>query len=61
MVAQLVERSLPTSDIRGSNPNIGKILPTNCALKYNKNKEKEAGNGPSLKEMKNNPTRVIQY
>ena len=30
VVAQLVERSLPTPEIRGSNPNIGKVLSTNC-------------------------------
>ena len=30
VVAQLVERSLPTPEIRGSNPNSGKVLFTNC-------------------------------
>ena len=28
VVAQLVEQSLPTTEILGSNPNIGKILST---------------------------------
>ena len=30
VVAQLAERSLPTPEIRGSNPNIGKNLSVNC-------------------------------
>ena len=29
----MVEQSLPTPEICGSNPNIGKILSTNCTLK----------------------------
>ena len=32
-VAQLVERSLPTSEIHGSNPNIRKNLSSNCSFK----------------------------
>ena len=45
VVAQLVERSLPTPEIRGSNPNFGKLyLP--IVNRKDKNKEKEAGNGP---------------
>ena len=41
VVAQLVERSLPTPEIRGTNPIIGKVLSTNCKLKWKvKNKEK---------------------
>ena len=32
VVAQLVKRSVPTPEIRGSNPNIGKMLSTNCTL-----------------------------
>ena len=32
VVAQLVERLLPTPEIRSSNPNIGKLLSTNCTL-----------------------------
>ena len=53
VVAQLAERSLPTPEIPGSNPDIGNI--TNvfiCQLLSSKdeNKEKEAGNGPLKKE-----------
>ena len=50
VVAQLVERSLPTSEVSGSNPDISELLSTNCTIKNgkDKNKEKEAGNGPSL-------------
>ena len=33
VVAQLVERSLPTPKVRGSNPNIGEVLSTNCTFK----------------------------
>ena len=55
-VAQWVERSLPTPEIRSSNPSTGKILNTNCTLKRKgENKEKEAENGPSLK------TKIIEY
>ena len=46
VVAQLVERSLPTPEIRDSNPDIGKILSTNCTLEKTKNYRKEARNGP---------------
>ena len=50
VVAQLVERSLPTPEIRGSNLSIGTILSTNCTFKRkDKNRKKEAGNGTSLK------------
>ena len=50
-MAQLVERSLPTSDIHGSNPNIDKFyLPIVQLNRRDENKEKEAGNGPSLKK-----------
>ena len=49
VVAQLVERSLPTPDIRGSNPNLSKVLSTNCKLnRKDENAEKEARNGPYL-------------
>ena len=51
VVAQLVEQSLPTPEIRGSNPDIGKILSANSTIEKAKNKEKEAGNGPSLKKV----------
>ena len=51
MVAQLVEQLLPTPEIFGSNPNIGKLLSTNCTFKKKmKLKKKKAGNGPSLKK-----------
>ena len=52
VVAQMVERSLPTSEVSGLNPVIGKLLSTNCTIKNgkDKNKEKEAGNGPSFIE-----------
>ena len=52
VVAQLVERSLPIPEVRGSNPVIGKILYISniCLLSIvywkDENKEKEAGNGP---------------
>ena len=51
VVAQLVERLLSTPEIRGSNPDIGKILSTNCTIEKTKKKKKKAGNGPSLKKM----------
>ena len=40
VVAQLVERSLPTREIRGSNADIGKILSTNCTLEKMKIEKK---------------------
>ena len=47
VVAQLAERSLPTTEIRASNPNIG-----NWKLnRKDENKEIEAGKGPSLKKL----------
>ena len=48
--AQLVEQSHLTPETCGSNPNIGKILFTNCTIEKKKRKEKEAGHGPSLKK-----------
>ena len=51
MVAQLVEQSLPTPEIRGSNLNIDKFYLAIIHLnRKDKNKEKEARNGPSLKK-----------
>ena len=47
VVAQLVEQLLKTPGIRGSNPNIGKIVATNFTIGKTKIKEKEAGNGPA--------------
>ena len=55
-VAQLVERSLPTPEVRGSNPVIGKYLfiLNICLLSTlywkDENKEKEAGNRPFFKK-----------
>ena len=48
MVAQLVERSLPTLEVRGSNPisNVNDHYSTNRNLEMMKLKEKEAGNDP---------------
>ena len=52
VVAQLVERSLPTPEVRGSIP-IGDInidqYSTNCNFEKDENKEKEAGYGPLKK------------
>ena len=51
-VAQLLERSLPTPEVRSSNPAIGKLsygmFTVNC-IEKTKIKEKDAGNGPFLK------------
>ena len=53
-MAQLVERLLLTPEIRNSNPNIGKIYRPIVNLSgKDKNKEKEAGKGPSLKKYYN--------
>ena len=44
MVAQLVERSLLTSEISGSNRTIGKVLFTNCnEIEKTKIKKKRPG------------------
>ena len=55
MVAtQLVERSLPTSEVRGSNPVIGKIFNESCLLSTelkDQKKQKDAGNGPFFKKV----------
>ena len=42
-MAQLVERSLPTPEICGSNPDISKILSTNCTIEMTKIKKKRPG------------------
>ena len=47
VVAQLVERSLSTPEVRGSNPVIGKFI---CIEKM-KIKKKEAGKGPIFKRI----------
>ena len=40
VVAQLVEGSLPTPEIRDSNPDISKVLSTNCTIEKTKIKKK---------------------
>ena len=54
-MAQLVEWLLPTLEIRGLNPDDGKILTTNCSIektkikkKEKRKKKKEAGNCPTF-------------
>ena len=44
-MAQLVERSLLTPEIRRSSPDMGEILTTNRTIEKDKNKEEEHGNG----------------
>ena len=44
VVAQLVERLLPTPEMRGLNPKF--YLPIVHCNRKGKNKEKKAGNGP---------------
>ena len=55
VVAQLVERSLPIPEVRGSNPVIGKKYIEHLLLSTvfwkDENKEKEAGNGPFKKRV----------
>ena len=46
VVAQLVDWSLPTSDIRSSNPDNGKILSTNCTIEKAKKKRKRGREWP---------------
>ena len=48
-MAQLVKCLLPTPEIRGSIPDIGKVLSTNCIIEKTKIKKKAVRNGPSLK------------
>ena len=43
----MVEQFLPTSEIRGSKPDIGTIVSTNCPIEKTK-KHKEIGNGTSF-------------
>ena len=57
-MAQLIEGLLPTPQNRGSNPDIGKINLLSITYiiiqkleRKDGNKEKEAGNGPFLKEL----------
>ena len=51
VVAQLVERSLPTPEIGGSNPDIGKTLSTNCTLEKTNIMKKRPGMANHLKEV----------
>ena len=48
-MAQVVERSLLTSEIRSSNPDIGENFIYQWYNRKDENKEKEAQNDPSLK------------
>ena len=51
VVAQLAELSLPTTEIRGLIPNIGKILKRICQLSIKvENKDEEAKKGSIKKE-----------
>ena len=43
VVAQLVERSIPTPEIRSWNPDIDKILSTNCINEKTNKKKKRPG------------------
>ena len=43
VVAELVDQSLPTPEIRNSNHDIGKILSTNCTIEKTKIKKKRLG------------------
>ena len=52
VVAQLVERLLPTPEIRGSNPDIIKIVYTNCTIEKTKIKKKRPGMGHLKKKKK---------
>ena len=52
VVVQLVERSLPASENRGSNPMPKFTCTFNCIEKPKENKDEEAGNGPILKTEK---------
>ena len=49
VVGQLVERSLPTPEIRSSNPDTGEILSTNCTFEKT-NTIKRGQEGQSLKK-----------
>ena len=48
VVAQLVERSLPTPEVRGSNPVIGKIYMYNQLYGKDENKEKRGRERPNF-------------
>ena len=63
VVAQLAERSLLTPEIHSSNPNIGNenFQTYICQLlsREDKNKEKEAGNGPLKKHYRKLATALM--
>ena len=50
VVAQLIERSLPTPEVCCSNPVIGEIFIELSNVLKRQNKEKEGGNGPFKKQ-----------
>ena len=52
VVAQLVEQLLPTPEIHGSNPDISKILSTNCTTEITKIKKKRLGMAHCGKNMR---------
>ena len=59
-MAQLVEPSLSTPEIRSLNPNIGKVLSPNCKLnRKDENKEEEAMNAPSFIKHQGSDTHVV--
>ena len=54
VVAQLIQQSLPTAEVHGSKPVIGKtiILNVHCELQYRyKHKEKKDWEWPQLKKL----------
>ena len=58
----MLEQSISTPEICGSNPNIGKFyLPIVHLNRKDENKEKEAGNGPSLKKIGTLPQTLSIY
>ena len=59
VVAQLVEQSIPTPEIRSSNPVIGKILSTNCTIEKMKIKKKRLGMA-HLKNVKNHSSLLMK-
>ena len=62
VVAQLVERSLPTPEVRGSNPVISKIYMYHQLYWKDENKEKKAGKCPIFKKtvVKKNKIKKIE-
>ena len=57
VVAQLVERLLPTPEVRDRIQSLAKFI--SCRLYLNDdNKEKEAGNGPFFKKVIHNLTNI---